>query len=208
MDTAAILAYLGDSTDVADVAVDQPGLHDIEREIEDELQQAVMPELALDFYTLHAAEAAALRSLLGGDLTDPIVVDTLAFQAGMEIFACLPPSWCWAGIVERQSMRDVIPLRGDYLKLFGENTDVNVERFAEPARAGELAQEITSAYLQAGPLLRYREVVESPNLAFRSGLWMLKAGVLSIAHQQSELTTDGAVDRINAWNAARGLYTH
>ena len=150
----------------------------VEDQLRDALNGSASTEGALDFFGLHAVEAAMLRNALLGRLDDPPDVDRAAYATALEQFGCAPPDDCWEWLVQRGKLEDVVPLRGDYLKAFRRQSDNSVDVVSDPGRAIEAYRRLRTTYKVVGRLARYGELASHPSLAIRPALWMLKAATI------------------------------
>jgi hypothetical protein len=166
------------------------------RDVEDELRHELSKHpdtrsAAIDYYGLHAVEAAMLRNALIGEPNGRPLVDAPAFFTAQELFACSPPTECWGRVLEASTMRDVMPLWGDMQKAFGPGDAPLAERFAQPANAVGLYEAVRTRYLATPTFGRYRRMAIDPALIVRAGLWMLKAATLLAAETRASGLTAG-----------------
>jgi hypothetical protein len=141
----------------------------------------------VDFYGLHAVDAAIVRVALDDSITDAgILVDRAAFLTGIELFGCAVLFDCFHNAQAAHAIEDIVPMRGDVLKLRRGNASLN-----GPSAAANAREVMHEAYSAGGATARYEQWRSSGLLDFRVGVWMLKAAVLATASRAaSALGTD------------------
>lgn len=132
-------------------------------------------ERVLDLYGLAAVESAIFIELGTVGPAESVVlrVDDTTYFAGVEKLICTPDLLpdCLDRFARAPSMQDVIPLRGDYLKLFPTGAR---EFTTDPRSYAELAYRMEAVYRTASGG-RYRAVASSSLLRLQAGLWLARA---------------------------------
>jgi hypothetical protein len=198
--------YLAKRVGVGGIKIDD--YTGIEQEIRDELADAPAIEATLDVFFLHAVEAGAIRNALLDDPGDTPRVDTAGYVTALEVFSCVPIFECALRLQTRATVSDVMPLRGDILKAFGDDAQPSVAELGTPDTAARVYRTIEAKYLEAAHIGRYQAVVESGSLGLRCGLWMLKAATIEAASNGGQsLESDDAMGRVDSFvKAFRARY--